>query len=248
MSFDFFEMLPPHLRADAERHKADEAERLEHAKTCTATFCDMCRRTRCAAEGCGLSAFRDGHCVEHARSRRAAERAAAFTELVAAQVPEAFRKARLDAPWLASLVGNVAMLDARAQLKAGWATLYSSRTGAGKTSLAAAMVIERGRQDVLWVTARQLASAGAYAKLGEEPALLVAAKAAGLLVVDELGTEADRFGSAVADVIMDRHDLGPKAVWVTTPLKGETLSARYGSGFTRRLSENGVIVRVGAGQ
>jgi DNA replication protein DnaC len=253
MSFDFFDVLPPELRADLERHRQAEAVRLEHAATCKAEYCATCRRVRCGAEACSALAVVDGRCAEHDRLRREAERAAHLDELVTAQLPEAFREASLGAAWLSALVGPAALAQARAIVGTaprgglfstkGWATIYASRTGAGKTSLAAAMVRERGRRDVLWTTARTLATAGAYAKLGEEPALLASARRAGLLVIDELGTEADRFGSQVAETIMDRHDLG-RTVWVTTPLPGEALSARYGSGLVRRLSENGEIVRL----
>lgn len=243
MSFDFFDVLPPELRAGLERHRQAEAVRLEHAATCKAEYCATCRRVRCAAIACVALAVVDGRCVEHDRLRRETERAAHLDELVTAQLPEAFRGASIGASWLGALVGPSALDQARRLAARGWATIYSSRTGAGKTSLAAAMVRERGRRDVLWTTARTLATAGAYAKLGEEPALLAAARRSGLLVIDELGTEADRFGSQVAETIMDRHDLG-RAVWVTTPLPGEALSARYGSGLVRRLSENGEIIRL----
>lgn len=246
MSFDFFDVLPPELRADLERARQAEATRLEHAASCAAEYCATCRRVRCEADGCAALAVVDGRCIEHDRVRREAERGAHLDELVTAQLPEAFRGASLGAPWLGALVGLSALEQARRLVARGWATIYASRTGAGKTTLAAAMVRERGRRDVLWTTARTLATAGAYAKLGEEPALLAAARRAGLLVIDELGTEADRFGSAVAETIMDRHDLG-RTVWVTTPLPGEALSARYGSGLVRRLSENGEIVRLAKG-
>jgi len=242
---DFFAMLPAHLQAEMKAAREAEAVRLEHVAKCTLTHCVTCRRVPCEWPRCSELAVLDGRCLVHDREWRSEKQRVHLAELVAAQIPETFRLATLSEPWLVELVGGSAVAEARDLVARGaWALIYSSRSGAGKTSLAAAMVRERSRRDVCWTSARALAVASAHTRLGEEPALVAKARASGLLVVDELGTEADSFGSAVADVIMDRHDLG-RPVWITTPIAGAKLSERYGSGLLRRINENGAVVRVG---
>lgn len=246
--FDFRSMLPENMRHDFDAAAQAERERAAHAAACTLPLCDRCGRLACSSPGCGKLAVDGTSCRAHVAEQLAEQARAHREAMVLEQIPEAFREASLDAPWLARLVGSANLEKARSiALGRGWVTAYSPRSGAGKTSLVAAMVRERARRDVVWTTARALATASAYAKLGEEPPALAAARGAGLLVVDELGTEADRFGASVADVVMDRHDLR-RDVWITTPHTGAQLAARYGSGLVRRLTDNGETLHLRGGQ
>lgn len=247
MSFDFRAMLPEHLRPMFEASAAAEREQADHVAGCTLAICERCGRVACSAAGCGRLAVDGGLCQAHEAERLVEQRRRALANMVAEQIPEAYRAADLGASWLARLVGAPNVEKARAIARGGgWVTVYSPRSGVGKTSLVAGMVKERGRRDVMWTTARTIATASAYAKLGEEPPILVAARGAGLLVVDELGTEADRFGATVADVVMDRHDLR-RDVWVTTPHTGAQLAERYGAGLVRRLTDNGETLQLRGG-
>lgn len=247
MSFDFRAMLPEHLRPMFEASAAAEREHADHVAGCSLALCQRCGRVACSAAGCDRLAVDGVLCHVHEADRLGELWRRQHESLVAGQIPEAYRAAALGAPWLVRLVGAANVEHARAIARGGgWVTVYSPRSGAGKTSLVAAMVRERGRRSVMWTTARTIATASAYAKLGEEPPILAAARAAGLLVVDELGTEADRFGATVADVIMDRHDLR-RDVWVTTPHTGAQLAERYGAGLVRRLTDNGETLQIRGG-
>ena len=244
-SFDFTSMLPRELREEFVASAELERERLAHMATCTLPRCAPCRRIGCSAPTCHELATSDGMCPHHFAARIEHDRRAEIHGLIVAAMPPLFTDVRLSDAWLRRLVGARAIQSATTAARSGWAVIEAARSGAGKTSLAAAMVIERGKPGLVWTTARQVASAGAYSKLGEEPALLIACRRASLLVIDEFGTEADRFGASVADVLFDRFD-DARDTWLTTPLTEAQMSARYGAGLTRRLGEVAEAIRPGA--
>jgi hypothetical protein len=98
----------------------------------------------------------------------------------------------------------------------------------------------------MYVTAFRLAKARASHPLGEGEAPLVAkALAASLLVVDELGGEDDRHGTAVREVLHERHAEN-LPTWVTTGVGPREIAARYDGGIARRLFEGAEVFRMGA--
>jgi DNA replication protein DnaC len=164
-------------------------------------------------------------------------------------IPTAFADARLDAPWLAQLVGSEAMEQAWNNLTAKRAALIGP-PGAGKTSLAVAMfraAVETAPQGVAryrYVSSHALAKARATSSLGEEAPLVERALQAPLLLLDELGGEDSRHASAVAEVLYERHAEN-LATWITTGVNPQAVANRYGGGIARRVFEGAAVFRLG---
>jgi DNA replication protein DnaC len=111
-----------------------------------------------------------------------------------------------------------------------------------------AKVAKRASEDVFggeFVDAFSLSVARAQAHLGEEPPILTRTLAASVLVVDDLGAEKDIHGSAVAEVIHERH-ANMRVTIITSGFSLQQLGARYGDGIGRRLGEGARIIDLGA--
>jgi DNA replication protein DnaC len=133
-------------------------------------------------------------------------------------------------------------------------------TGAGKTSLAVAMLdawvrlVPRKRKGSLFVEAAWLARSRARHKLGDGESPLVAqALSAPLLLLDDLGQEREDRDGCITDVVYGRSN-ADLPTWVTCGLATkdqtleaftEALSRRYDGGFVRRIIETGKRVRLG---
>ena len=92
-----------------------------------------------------------------------------------------------------------------------------------------------------WVRAADLPLARLSHGLGDGEAELVKdAKRASLLVMDDLGWESRRAGAddVISEVIAHRYDEG-RVTWVTTGLRPEQVSEKYGDAFVRRICESG---------
>jgi DNA replication protein DnaC len=128
--------------------------------------------------------------------------------------------------------------------------VFFGDTAAGKTSLAVAMLDAWVRHDpaerkgARFVESYWLAGARARHPLGqgEAPAVLDA-MCAPLLVLDDVGSEADDRRNVIADVIFHRHN-EELPTWITTGFSAEQLMARYGSQVLRRILENGKRVQL----
>lgn len=120
-------------------------------------------------------------------------------------------------------------------------------TGCGKTSTAA-MLVRRalaefeasgGKRrscatDLVWAHATEIAVAERRHALGAgEPELLVRARRAGLLVLDDLGLEEQ---GAIVPVLVTRYDQGLATI-VTTGLTKSALTKHLGASGNRRLVE-----------
>lgn len=121
-------------------------------------------------------------------------------------------------------------------------------SGAGKTSLAVAMVSRwmRSREHPRWaadfVSTVDAEHAARRHRLGDnEPRDIERALEADVLVFDDLGMEQSRWGiEAVIRIVSHRHDADAITV-ATTGLDVAQLETRYGSGIARRLLEPGVL-------
>jgi DNA replication protein DnaC len=77
---------------------------------------------------------------------------------------------------------------------------------------------------------------------GEAP-IVARAIAAPLLLIDDLGAEAQTQNNAIADVIRDRFD-EEKPLWFTTGLTANEVAARYDGGAVRRIFERAMVIQL----
>ena len=174
-------------------------------------------------------------------------------------IPEAFRWAFFVAPDLVARVKRPeAITEAKAALEASGVVLVGA-AGAGKTSVACAMLAELIRQaasgppkdlrfagSARFIGAYWLAKARAEHPLGDGEAPLVQlALGASVLVLDDLGAEQSK-NTALSEVIYERHAKGQRTI-ITTGFGYRVLQQRYGDGIARRIVEEGrtVVIRCG---
>jgi DNA replication protein DnaC len=170
--------------------------------------------------------------------------------LLEQSIPETYQWATLKAPELAERVMGGAQTVARARdVTLHPRVLLIGAAGAGKTSLAVAMVRQWSsarRMGALFVSVPAFAGARLRAPLGREAEDVTAAVHAPLVLMDDLGGEREITTSPVTDVLRWRHERG-QPTWVTTWLDPDGLSARYGAGIARRVVERAVVLRVPGG-
>lgn len=190
-------------------------------------------------------------CFECVRAQEKAEKAR--DEDLARGIPPRYRWARIGAPeldqraavvpsrWYASATECASRMASSDTL----AVLLMGVAGAGKTSVAVAAM--RAVPGSLFVKAEALDRARIEHRSGDGDApLVVRAKRAPVLVIDDLGQDKPTSISAVEAVILARHDAELRT-WVTTGLDAASqgggfpkLEERYGAGVTRRLTQSGV--------
>ncbi len=195
-------------------------------------------RRRHVCERCGETHERAtwicAACEDAYRIETAAAQAARSEE----SIPVAFRGCQFDSPELDKRAGYGRQSVVR---KAGGpiVTLCGS-AGAGKTSLAVAVLYDRlraGETRCYFVDALSLSRARAEHPLGAGEAPIVKrAMTASTLVLDDVGTERQDLTGAVTDVIFKRHSQGRFTV-ITTGQTWEAIAERYGHGIARRMFE-----------
>jgi DNA replication protein DnaC len=195
---------------------------------------------------CGTLTTRPGQCPACADAKRLELEAKQAT---AASMPKRFAwTAGLDATALAACVDSAALEQARAMDVASLdrATLLGS-AGAGKTSLASALAVTWAgatARTAVFVAAVDVGVARQQHGLGEgEPRIVRQAMNAPLLVLDDLGQEAEVGIPVVAHILQHRYNRAIPTI-ATSGLTIEQLVSRYGAGVARRLLETvgGVIV------
>jgi hypothetical protein len=244
-----------------ERIQRQQAEAEAHAATCTDRPCERCERyvcRRCSAPVDG-SVYGERIC----QVCWEADLTAGLLKPTRDSIPPHFRWALDATP--EKLTGRVQASPEL--LRRGLANppskglLLLGGTGAGKTSLAVAMLDAwvrqepRERKGALFVEAGPLSRARARHRLGaDEAPMVLAAMNAPLLVLDDLGSEREDRDGCIAEVVWHRtnHD---RPLWVTCGLGSndqtvtafaERMGTRYDGGFARRILETSRHVTLGA--
>lgn len=235
----------------ADQQAAAEA----HAAACTARPCVRCERYVCR---CGVPV--DG--VERCPACAAAAVTEGWLRPTTASIPARFRWAtNPDRTELLARVKGAPDALARGLANPPSASLlFMGPTGAGKTSLAVAMLDAWVRLDpprrtgAIFVEAAWLARARARHKLGLGEAPLVdEAMRAPLVLLDDLGQEREDRDGCITDIVYGRTN-AELPTWVTCGLTtaeqtleafAARLSQRYDGGFVRRILENGKRVQLG---
>jgi DNA replication protein DnaC len=209
-------------------------------------------RERCPA--CGAPTMRADECSDcWEKSKIEARRRTAVSRTIY-NMPPRYRWARFDAKELPERVRVRGAIDkARQAVDDGCdRVLFLGPAGSGKTVSACCCLVrkifERGTEDGVigdFVDCFALSAARAQSSLGDEPALVTRALSAHVLVLDDLGAEKDIHGSAVAEVLHERHAHMRHTI-VTTGFTLEHLAGRYGDGIARRLAEGARIIDLGA--
>lgn len=223
-----------------------------HQASCTAEECKTCERVkcyRCQAVKQGLGGLCDA-CIDRERFERAKVR-------VFASIPRRFRWA-IDCN-LSQLSERVKLPPDRISAALAWGAgleavppslALTGDTGAGKTSLAVALFAtwfaKHRNEGARFVAAIELGLARVRHPLGEgDPAAVLAAVDAPLLILDDLGAEAPAHADVVRQVLHRRHN-DDLPTWVTSGLTYAQVASRYDGGLARRLFEEAKHVALGA--
>jgi DNA replication protein DnaC len=90
-----------------------------------------------------------------------------------------------------------------------------------------------------FIPARRLGVAGT---VPGDPLEIRRAMRAPVLLLDDLGKDADIKSNPVPAIIAERHD-DELSTWITTELSPIQISERYGEGIARRICENAWVLR-----
>lgn len=224
------------LAPDLARRIADDEA---HRQECTEPVCAICDRREFRAAETKARNIYDS--IERNRNM----------ERLLDEIPTEYDDAKLDAAWLAELVG-VTDIERALSALGDARVVFIGPPGSGKSSLVSAMYRAAAEAETSfralgryrWMSAHQLAKARAIHPLGEGEAPAVeAAICAPLLVLDELGGEDPRHSSAVAEVLYERHAERRKT-WITTGVGSKEIAARYGGGIARRVFEHATVFKL----
>ena len=156
--------------------------------------------------------------------------------------------ARFAAPEMPARVGNP---EAIVAARTAWRepmVLLTGPSGAGKTSLAVAMLrvwVSQHSRAGGFFHAILVGAAGIRHPAGHgEPELVAQAKRLPCIVLDDIGSERDTSTNDIPEIILVRHSQR-LATFVTTGLTRAQLAARYGDGIARRLTERSMVLKFG---
>lgn len=198
---------------------------------------------------CGLETLQ-ARCAECSAKREEKERRTDAERVALESIHEGFRWATLADPLLAKRVRSRVPPKVIAQyIREHRMAFITGPSGCGKTSLAAACMRER-LDGAFFVDACDLAEASQLQRLGRGEADLVGrARAAKLLVIDELVDPANaKARLELRRVIIHRHGR-VKPTIITTGLDHSQLEKIFDDGVARRLfsrSSGSLVVRLGA--
>lgn len=200
---------------------------------------------------CGEKVLRAGEICDPCMTRqRERERRLFPVAATTASLPASYKWANFQAPELASRVRDtraIAAAKAVAMDPAIDRIVFVGPAGAGKTTLACctlhSLAYER-QVTGMYADARTLSLARSQSGLGHEAPIVADCMTANLLLLDDLGLDkADQHGSAVADVIYQRHM--DRLVTITTlAIPTAEVAVRYGDGISRRLFEHAAEIEV----
>ena len=195
-----------------------------------------------------LAAARGGEDEIVARRRR--EALHAFEQ----SLPPRYRTARLEHP---DFRRRVSLAEIPTNPPSALCALFFGSPGLGKTTLAVALLralLERkiaslplANDDEVDTIARHCRFAHAH-RLGVaglvpgDPVEIQRAMRAPVLLLDDLGRDADIKSNPVSSIIAERH-AEERVTWITTELTPAGIAERYGDGIARRVCENASVVR-----
>jgi DNA replication protein DnaC len=220
------------------------------------------RRAAAFCRECCVAVSVDGDwrcraCLDRAVVRRRD----AVQAAVLASIPSHYRWAHFRAPELRARVTPPRAIDDASRATDAHSVVIMGAAGAGKTSLATALLVDRVNRNLtaehspalsarqspagIFTNTFEIAKARREHRLGDGEAHTVAiAISARILLLDELGSESDGNNTAVAELIHARHEQDRPTIF-TTPFTAQQLAARYGDGVARRVFENAVVIRLG---
>ncbi len=239
------------VQRQQEAHERHAAELEKHRAECTAQECRTCERVKCYR--CQTVKQGLGGLCESCRDAEAFDRA---KQRVFASIPKRFRWA-IDCN-LSTLSERVRLPTDRISAALAWSAglgavppslALTGDTGMGKTSLAVALFatwFARHRNEgVRFMSAIELGLARSRHPLGhDDPPAVLAAIAAPLLILDDLGQEASAHADVMRQIMHARHN-DDLPTWVTSGLKHADLAQRYDGGLARRIFEESKHVALG---
>jgi hypothetical protein len=220
------------------------SEMADELRKATSNF----RERTCACGAVVVSWQSEPECETCARARVARASALQSQREFLETVPEKFRSATLG-PRLADRVtpSRLILATKSACLETAWCA-FLGPAGAGKTSLAVAVIRERIRcsgEPWKMFQARQLGPARIQFRAGAGEAPVVSeAMRARFALIDDIGHGATTANDPIADIIFAR-DADCLPTWVTTGLTEEDVGNRYGGGVARRIFQQSKVVRLG---
>ena len=183
-------------------------------------------------------------------ARRRRESLRAFEK----HLPPRFQWSRLDHP---DFRRRVALLTIPREPPEAMRALFFGPSSAGKTTLAVALLralleaevaahpfasdddIDAVARQCRFVPARRL---GFAATVPGDPLEIRRAMRAPVLLLDDLGKDADIKSNPVPAIIGERHD-EVRVTWITTELSPMQIAERYGEGIARRICEKAFVLR-----
>lgn len=198
--------------------------------------CAMCQKT-----------FRGGTACPWCEEAAKVEKASTVVAIARRTIPPRHAWAELGSRLLLERVHPVSAIEAGKRAIMAQSLVLLGDSGAGKTSLGCALLVERMRREphrartFRYVSSYQLANAQLRAKAGREVEVIELAKSAALLLLDDLGAEPSLATSAVPEVIAHRHEL-ELPTWFTSGFPSEEITARYGNGIARRIYHHATAI------